>query len=255
MNQSRRHLTHFFSAIALLGLLISGIANAEEAAKAPEWKGEISLGYILNQGNTKSESIKTGAKAKKDAEKWRISSKFESYSSKSQVEDDAGNKTTENTAEKYYVEGKYDYKFTEFNYFFTFANYDDDRFTDFDYQASVSFGYGRRLIHTDVHEWDAEIGPGYRVNEFQNGDSTEETIVRLATTYNWKISDSAVFLQEVNVESGEESTVSRSETALTTQINKTLSLKIAHIVKYNDEVPPDTKHADQETIISLLYSF
>lgn len=242
--------------IATALLFSCGMAvAAEDAGKKPVWKGEVSLGYILNQGNTKSESIKTGAKAKKDANKWRFSSKFESFAAKSQVEDDAGNKTTENSAEKYYIEAKYDYKFTKHNYAFVFANYDDDRFTEFDYQASVSMGYGRRIIDSEVHEWDVEVGPGYRVNEFQAGYNTEEAILRMATTYTWQINEGSSFLQELNVESGDDSTVTRSETALKTQINKTLSLKVAHIVKYNDEVPAETKNADQETIISLLYSF
>lgn len=241
--------------LLFLTVLSTAAFAADEAKKKDRWTGELSLGYILSQGNTKSEAIQTGAKANRDAEKWRISSKFTSFSSKSQVEDADGNKSTENSAEKYYIEGKYDYKFTEFNYFFVFANYDDDRFTEFDYQASTSIGYGRRLIHSEAHEWDAEIGPGYRKNKFQDGDSTEETIGRLATKYTWTISDSSKFLQELTVESGDDSTVSRSETALTTQINKTLSLKVSHVVKYNDTVPPDTKNADQVTIISLLYSY
>lgn len=256
MNLLQRDRSLFTAIITTLFMLASSAAMAaDDAAKKPHWTGEVSLGYILNQGNTKSESIKTGAKASKDAEKWRFSSKFESYVAKTQVEDDQGNKSTENSAEKYYLEGKYDYKFSKYNYAFVFANYDDDRFTEFDYQTSISAGYGRRIIDTDTHMWDAEIGPGYRDNEYKAGYNTEELIVRIATKYSWKINDSSSFSEEINVESGDESTVTRSETAYKSQLNKTLSLKIAHLIKYNDDVPPKTEYADQETTISLLYSF
>ena len=53
-----------------------------------------------------------------------------------------------------------------------------DRFGAFDTQFSQTVGYGRRLIDSDKHKLNGEIGAGARQSETQNGLSENETIFR-----------------------------------------------------------------------------
>jgi len=215
-------------------------------AKLNAWQGDIEAGLILSEGNTSSKTIKTGANTTYESTKWRQSAAFESLKEEQE---------SESTAEKYFAEAKSGYKFTELDYAFAYLNYTADRFTAFDYQTSASVGYGRVLVDTGTHRWDAEIGPGYRLTEYQAGFNDEESIAHIGSTYRWNISDTAHFEQTLLVESGAENTVTRAKSALITKINSAFSMKLGYTLTYNEEVPQATEHADKETSVSLLYSY
>ena len=113
--------------------------------------------------------------------------------------------------------------------------------------------------------WDIEAGPGYRysklddnpgnVSQGKDGDTTDELILRLYTKYNWELSDTSTFEQTLNVESGKEATISKSVTSLKVSIVGALAMKLSYTIKYTDTVPKETKHADTETAVTLLYEF
>jgi len=236
-------------------------ASAEAFCKGnllTPWQGDIEAGMILSEGNTSSKSVKTGIKAAHEYGRWRHSGAFESFTAEQE---------SENTAEKYFAEAKSGYSITESNYAFIYANYTDDRFTDFDYQASSSLGYGRLIFDNRTHRWDAEIGPGYRVTAYDEGSNDDEGIAHIATNYTWNISETSRFEQTVLVETGESNTVTRAKSALIAKLNSAFSMKLGYTITYNQEVPTsrdpttnenvptDAKHADKETTVSLLYSF
>lgn len=237
-------------AVVALSLIASSSTFAADDSNNDDeaWKGEFSLGLLLNEGNTKSKTIKTGFIIGQDKEKWRFGAEFKSLSE---------TKDEENTAERYSLKGKIDYKFTEKDYAFLYSSYDEDRFTAFEYQATISAGYGRRLIDNETHEWDVEVGPGYRLDELKDGSNNEEAIVRLATKYTHKFSETSTFIQNLNVDAGSHNTFTQSETALKVMINATLALKLSYFIKYNETLPEgdESKHYDKETSVSVLYTF
>ena len=240
-------------ALTVLGatLLVSTSAYASEQYP---WKGEFSLGILLNEGNTKSETVKTGFNIGQNKEKWRFYAETKSLT-ESKSSDENGSRKSENTAERYTLKGKVDYKFTEKNYAFLYSSYNDDRFSGFDYQATISAGYGRRLIENATQEWDLEAGPGYRNDKYEAGYNEEEAIARIATKYTHKISDTSTFIEDLNIDSGSNNTVSESITSLKTMINSSFALKVSYTIKYNETVPKESKHYDKETSVSVLYSF
>jgi len=213
---------------------------------------------ITTEGNSSSKSFKTGLKLAYEEDAWRHIGAFESFTAE---------KEDEGTAEKYFLEAKSGYTFSKNNYAFVYGNYTDDRFTEFDFQTSVSAGYGRLILDTATQRWDAEIGPGHRITRSDDGDIDQETIVHIATNYAWRISETSRFEQTVLVEAGRTNTVTRSKSALVAKINSAFSMKLGYTVTYNQELPeateaPDsteepeeTYHADKETTVSLLYAF
>ena len=73
--------------------------------------------------------------------------------------------------------------------------------------------------------------------------------------YAYKISETATFRETALIEVGEDNTFLQSETALSTQINGTLSAKISYLVKHNTDVPADVEETDEIVTISLVYGF
>lgn len=210
------------------------------------WQGDVELGYSLKEGNTKSKSLKTKIDTHYNRHLWQ-------YDVVVQANSESSNRVT--TEEEYRFSTQANRDLSDTSYLLARSAYDKRRFSGFDYELSASFGYGHRVFKTDSRTLDLELAPGYRKQALENGNSEEGVILRAALAYQREISDSAIFTQSLSVEAGEDSTESISETALKTAINNSLSLKLAYLVEYHDAVPAETKHADQETLISIVYAF
>ena len=242
----KTYITAKAAAVAA-ALAATTTAVAEDAA----WKGDLELGFVSTSGNTETTTIKTNGKLVNDNGDWRNTTSFNSLNTKEEED---------RSAEKYFASHKLDYKFSEHGYVFVFASYDDDRFSGFDWQATAAAGYGRTLL-TDVETMtlNLETGPGYRMSKVDDDavgeDDQDEVILRGSLDYQWQLSDSAVFAQELTVESGADNTISKSVTSLKTTIVDQFALKLSYSVKYTETVPDDTDHADTETSVTLVYSF
>lgn len=213
------------------------------------WTGDIEFGYVDTTGNTEETSVKSKADVSRERDAWRYTIFYDSLNTKS---------SGDRTAEKYFLSNRLAYAYSEHNYSFAYASYDDDRFSGFDYQATASVGYGRRIYNEKDLKWDVEVGPGYRYNKYDDTsteDDSEELILRAYTKFVWGITDASEFSQILSTEVGDENTISKSITGLKTEIIGALSLKISYTIKYTDEVPAARKHADTETAVTLAYSF
>jgi len=237
------------SAISALTLAGSTQLYAEEQEETKIWSGDVELGYVSISGNSEETSIKARSDINREKDIWLYNIHLETLNTKS---DD------QRSAEKYFLSNRLGRAFTKTDYAFAYASYDEDHFSGFDYQSTVAVGWGRRLIDEELMQWDIEAGPGFRtskVDDDSNGEDSDEVIVRLFTKFNWDFSKTAGFIQSINIESGSDNTITKSDSALKVQIIGALALKVFYTVKYTEEVPPGTKHADTEMGVTLNYGF
>ncbi|WP_455223446.1 DUF481 domain-containing protein [Kaarinaea lacus] len=243
-------LTYSFILLSLS--IFSFGSHAEETKtdsdnpKPTTWIADLALGYVKTTGNTETTTIKGDVKAVKEVEKWRHTLTAE------------GLNTTDRdvtTAERYFLSGKSDYKFTKYNYVYATATYDNDRFSGYEYRTTLSIGYGRRIIHQPTLSLDGEIGPGMRYSKPDAGDSDEEFVARLAANLKWNITDYSEFTQDLFSDIGEDATITKSITAITANINKTLALKLSYTYKYTSKVPVGIEKTDTETVVNVVYKY
>lgn len=229
-------------------LLISGAAHAEDLVTTPEslWKASAELGYVATSGNTNTQTLNAKAMASNEREKWRH-----------KVEVSALNASDKEvtTAEKYTFTGQSDYKLEKPNYLFGNIAYENDRFSGYEYRVSESIGYGRRVIDNTGLNLDLEIGPGARQSKLDDGTTQNEAMARAAARLNWAVSETSAFEEYILIESGEDVTVTKSVTSLSSQINGSLSMKVTYTYKYTSEVPVGIDDTDTETAITLVYNF
>jgi len=242
---NNRHVLSGSISLLLLAMVSTGNA-ADPQVTDGSWKGNVELGIVTTTGNTETETINAKAKAMTEREKWRHTVFIESLNS-------ANNGDT--TAERYVVNGQSDYKFGEHNYFFVMVNYENARFSGYDYRVSEALGYGRRVIGNTTLTLDLEIGPGARQSKLDTGGSEDEFTVRGAAKLAWKISDTSMFTTDLHTDIGETTTVTKSVTALTAQINGSLATKITYTIKNTSDVPVGIEKTDTETAVTLVYSF
>jgi putative salt-induced outer membrane protein YdiY len=233
--------------IGVVMTLAASNALAAEEEKTSPWTTSAELGYVNTSGNTNTETLVFKFDTAYEIEKWKHQAHFETLKT---TADDV------TTADKMLVTAQSDFKFTERDYIFGLVSYEDDKFSGFEYQAKFSLGYGRRVILTERHELDAEIGPGYRNFKVDNApDSEDEAFARLAAKYKWAISDNSEFKQDLIADFGEDQDEWKSITSLKSNINKTLALKLSYTVKYLDVVPVGNENYDRETAATIVYTF
>lgn len=210
------------------------------------WKSEAELGLVKTSGNTDTSSINTRIDITSEREKWRHNVHLEGYSSESD---------NVSSAERYQFSEKSDYKFNQFDYLFVRTDYDDDRFSGLDYQASFSAGYGHRFLNRGSMSFDVEAGPGIRYSKAETMSTEKEGFLRMAAKYVWDISENSRFTQELTSDRSSDLAVSKSVTMVQANLNSSLVMKLTHTIRHKSDVPIGKKRIDRETATTLVYLF
>ncbi len=216
------------------------------AAEADPLAGKFELGYLATSGNTETSSLNSKLALTYEVDKWR-----HSLNAAVVHAEDSG----VTTAERNQFGAKSDYKFNEFDYLFITVNWEQDRFGGFDQRTSEAVGYGRRILKTERHNLDGELGAGARQTTPVVGPDVSETILRAAAKYQWRFAEGAAFDQSVIVESGESNTYTQSISAVAAKLVGTWSLKFSYTIKNNSDVTPGLENTDTYTAVGLEYTF
>lgn len=229
-------------------LLLSG------AVQAAPFTGEAELGWVTTSGNSETDNLTFKGQANKSYGKVAHNFALEALNSSS-----SSNNVTTRTAERYLFNYKMDYTVTERGYIFGSLNYEKDRFSGYQYRTNELVGYGHRFHTSETLKTKAELSVGARQSKLNipvNGDdNVDESIVKALAELRWAISETSKFSEELSVESGDDSTVSKSVTGLKVNLNSSLAMKLTYTVKHTSEVPLGNKKTDRESVVTMVYSF
>ncbi|MGE4048981.1 MAG: YdiY family protein [Acetobacteraceae bacterium] len=238
------------AAVTMMAVMISaaGIFPAYAKDETPQgWGGDAGLGFVSTTGNTETETINAKATLVYGAAPWKHTAKLDLLK---------GSDNDETNADRVAVSGKTERNLSEVSYVFGLINYEDDEFSGYDYRASETLGYGRRLLQGEAVTLNAEAGLGARQDKLSDtGESEGDGIVRLAGLFKWRISPAATFIQELEGEGGGGRTVTRSLSALSAQIVGNLAAKFGVRITHTSDVPSDIDKTDTETSTTLVYEF
>ncbi len=233
-----------FMIVALLTVATPLLA-AEEEEDGP-WAGKATLGFLATSGNTENSTLNSSFEIGYKAGRWQ------------HLVDAAAINASENnmtTAEAYEVSWKSERNVSEHNFLFGLLHWRKDQFSGYDTQFSQSVGYGRRLINSEAHKLNAEIGAGVRQSRLIDGSMEDETILRAGLSYRWKLAENAEFRQNFVLEFGAENTYRESATSLSASLIGNFALVASYTIKNNSVVPPLTQKTDTYTAVSLEYTF
>ncbi|MBW7470919.1 DUF481 domain-containing protein [Marinobacter sp. M216] len=237
-----------------VAIALIGAAPLAQAQDRGDVNSEFEIGILVTSGNTEESNLNGRLAIGNEFPRWRNMAEFSARHTESE---------DETTAEQYQAEGETNYKFDERQYWFLRGAWEDDRFSGYDFESSVTAGYGNRLWESgDQSFWSVSTGLGYRYNRLdepdENGENAEDSaIARFATQFDYAISDRALFRQKLSTEVGleENNTISESETALQATVVGNLSMKAAFRVKHVSDPPEGKERTDTETALTLLYTF
>jgi len=231
--------------VMVAALLAPFSLMAQDELESP-WAGKATLGYLATSGNTDNSTLNTGFEVGYKSGEWaHLLNAAAINASESEI----------TTAEAYDLGWKSERNLSDKDFLFGRVSWRKDRFGGYDTQLSETIGYGRRLVDTDKHKLNAEIGAGARQSKLQDGTKEDETIFRGGMYYKWLFSETAEFRQDLTVEGGDKNTYTESVTAISAKLLGELALVASYTIKNNSDVPLLTEKTDTYTALSLEYAF
>jgi len=228
--------------MALLALLsASAIAQEENGTTR-----EIQLGGLLTTGNTEEASFNFAGNINIIQDQWEYDFSLDGLYSSSD---------NEVTSQRFYGVASANYTISEDSFVLTRASHEDDRFSGYDSQSDFTVSYGRGLLQnrSDMGLI-LNAGVGVRWSRL-DGSDFDEPILRFAADYDWDISTTATFNQQLSSESGTDSNIYRLESSIQTQILENMSLRFSVKLKHQTEVPPGADETDTEMAVTLVMRF
>jgi putative salt-induced outer membrane protein len=210
-----------------------------------EWSGKGELGASIATGNSDNQSANAALEVKDKLEKWTHVLGFSG---------NYGNDGDSTTAQRWEVRGQSNYDFTKKAYWFGAGRYEDDRFSAYDYQASLATGLGYKLVDSDDTKLWVQGGPGYRfAKERETGKSADSVIFRGDVGFEQRLTETTKVTDRFLVESGSDNTYLQNDIGLEVKISGALGLRVGYQVRYNTDVPPGIDKTDTLTTVGLLY--
>ncbi len=250
--------------VSLLLMITGAVALVSAPAHAADWSGKGEAGLVLANGNTNTKNANAKLEMSTVVEQWKHTAGLAAIYAKDE-DDDTGEEET--TAQRWQVYEQSDYNFSERNFWFGAGRYEDDRFSGFEYQATLSTGLGRHFIDNERTKFVGTAGVGYKLFEtrdtydltgptpvlIQEGDSDNEAVFRGTLDLSHALTDTTKLLDKFLVESGAENTFVQNDIGIQVKISDVLALTAAYSVRYNSDPPPGFGSTDTLTTLNLVY--
>lgn len=228
--------------------LTGGLAHAD-------WTGTGEAGLIIADGNTETETANARLELGTTRDDWTHSAGLAGLYAST-----GGDKT----AQRWELFGQSDYGFSERDFVFAAGRYEDDEFSGFEYQASLSGGVGRHVIRNDRTHLVATAGIGYKFFETRDsfdalgslleaGDEDSEVIFRGTADVEHAFTDTTSLVNGLVLESGSTNTYVENALALKVKMSDVLALAVGYAIRHNTDPPAGFEKTDKLTTINLVY--
>ncbi len=233
----------FLSTLAM----ILGSAAITSIGFAEPWSGKGELGFVLARGNSDADTVNTKLEMSRQTDSWKHGFTLAAL---------RASNDGEQNAERYAATWQTDFRFSPESYWYNGARYEDDRFSGFDYQASLSTGLGHRFVDNEELKIFGQAGLGYRRLENALTAETDDSVIFSGELrYEQRLTETTRLRNKLVVEAGEANTFATNELALEVKINSRLSLAAGLGVRHNTDPPVGRKKTDTLTTVNLVYGF
>ena len=231
--------------ILVTGLILSAMGTAV-AGDSP-WSGKGQLGFTSTSGNSDTTTLTAGLAGKYEVDQWIHTVSLDVLRADTNGID---------TADRYILEGKSGYKFTDKDYVFFNTRYESDSFTAFDYTWTNAVGWGHKFYDNDDKRLITELGVGHKIAAFdidRNEDSG--VVVTAKMDYMRKISDTISFDDVLRIESTSDNNFIQNDAGFTFKVSDKMGVKLSHQFRHNTDAPVGSQSTDRLVAASLVYDF
>ena len=246
--------------ISLLAVPPGVLADDAPAPPPPPLLVKAQVGYVSSHGNTDAQTANAKLEVTYNVDAWKHDLQLAGLYGKS-------NDIV--SAERLDTQWQTNYNFTNRLYAFGALHYDDDKFSGFQYQETVSTGAGYSFIKLADATLDAQLGVGYRrlrpelLGKDAAGDVVSRTpqevetgAVATATIKGMYAFNSSTKLTDVlAAESGSDNTMLQNDLGLQVNMTKALAITVAYEVRHNSSPPAGLVKTDSLVTFNLAYAF
>ena len=236
----------------LVFMLAAGAAQAQ-------WTGKAELGILLSDGNTETKSANTKLDLTHEKDIW----KQNIYASALY-----GENGEFANAERYELRYQVDRKINDRLSWFVGARGEQDKFSGFAYQATLSTGATYKFIDSPTTKFDASLGAGYRVLQPQvliksdagevleriKGEEEGDPVATLGSNFEHAFTESTKLTNKFLAELGSENSSVADDIALQVNMSEVLALAVGIGVRYNSDPPPLAESTDTQFTVNLVYN-
>ena len=242
------------SSVAIIACAVLAAPTAQA-----QWTGKAELGVMVSSGNSEATSANTKFDMAHESDKWKHTFYFGAL---------YGENATFTTAER--IEARYqaDYKITDRLSWFGAVRGEQDRFSGFAYQATVSTGAAYQFIDNPTTKFSGALGVGYRglkpeiliktpageVIDRIEQDSDQEPVITLGSLFEHNFNEATKITNKLLVESGGDNTAAQDDISLQVTMTDKLALAVGFGIRYNTDPPPLSETTDLLTTINLVYN-
>jgi putative salt-induced outer membrane protein len=224
-----------------------------------QWTGKAELGFLQSAGNTEAASANTKFDLTHEGSKWINNFSIAAlYSENAEFA----------TAERYEARYQADFKINDRLSWFSALRGEQDHFSGFAYQATVSTGASYKVIDSPTTKLDASLGAGLKRSKAETlvkseagevldrieGGIEDEVVGTLGSNYEHAFTENTKITNKLLAEFGGENTAVADDIALQVSMTKSLALAVGFGIRYNSEPPPLSESTDTLTTVNLVYN-
>jgi putative salt-induced outer membrane protein len=179
-----------------------------------------------------------------------------------------GNNNEIKSAERWETRWQSDYKLTERLFAFGALRYEQDHFSGFDYQESITTGLGYKFIDGETTKLSGTLGVGYRrlrpeqlikdaagnVVQRIKGEESSDFVGNAGLAYEQQITASTKLIDKFLVEAGSDNTFAQNDFAIEVAMTDILAISLGYGVRHNTDPPPGLEKTDRQTTANLVYN-
>lgn len=229
----------------ILGIGLMALAGSGAAAEG-DWSGKGEGGIVFARGNADNDNANLRLELAREFDRWKHG--FGLWALR------AANDGTV-TAERYGGTWQSDFKLTDRSFWFGNLRHEMDEFSGFDYQSSVTTGYGRKLIDSEATKLTGQVGAGYRrLKNALTGATSGDAVARADLNLDRVLTETTSLINRFSVESGSDNTLAVNELALQVRMSDAFALSFGVGVRHNTEPPAGLQKTDTLTTVNLVYA-
>lgn len=235
-------------------------AAAPLTVQAEDWKGKGQAGLLISQGNTEAKSANAALELTRALDGWKHAFNAATLYGKS---------GSIKSAERWSVGWQSDRDISPRMYGFGSLRYGRDRFSGFQYQATVATGLGYKFIDSEPTRLTGRVGVGYRrfrpelITKNAAGavigrtrlDSVGDAVMTVGLDFDHALSATTSLTNRFLVEAGSGNTLFTDNLALAVKMSDKLALSLGVSAQHNTRPPAGLKHRDVIETINLVYAF
>ena len=160
----------------------------------PMFVGSAELGFLYKSGNTNSGDMKTGLDLRFEKGQWLSLLNVDLLLKKADITDTNGNKHFKTTDQKWTLASQTNYSIDNIEKNYVYGNiwYEENEFSSFVNQSSVSTGWGRHWYKSNNASLWGDIGPGYKRDVFKATNTEPQKIAQT-----WIVQAQALYIRKL----------------------------------------------------------